>query len=566
MRARDYFLYAVLLASALAGILISGYGMPYTLHPDESYLIKHPFKCIVNYSHMEFVAPMNLYGWLLSAWYVLVYLAGFLFSAWHSLAEFQNLITIEAGSIIFAGRLLSVLLVLIAHYVTYKLLRKLIADRSLLVMVFLLFVFNPVLLTTVYWVKFEAISYFFAVIFLSRFYGYFVDGTTRRVTVYALCIAALSVRIEMLSFFACLLLLDYLKRKKEDLPFFERSLAWSGLAGAGIFTAVTFYPFVLLYQAPAPGAEFMPLTSDKSFEGVIVRGVTAQLSSPAFYKELFSGLVYYGKLSLAALGIIPLLALLPLPRRAVNRNTLFYYRSALYLYIAGFFGVIILFPNRTTHYFLTISLVMLMAAATYLASATRRAKGLALFSLLFVATFVLSFLYAVCFVTDTRLEARNFLLRSSSQNDLLAIETISVNGSNPLISEMPEDLRQKAGLVKKYRLGTGQYYEVRSRLDSSESRPIMDIFSDDYYIGTEGEGKWINTYKREDFLARAPRYYVTNKRLDDPRTAARSDFYAGVLQNYRLVKTFEFKPADMRLAFLVSTEPYYTGMYVYEKK
>lgn len=569
MKNRDYFLPVVLFVSVLIGALAASYGMPYTMHPDESYLVKHPLKCLANFSQFEFVSPMSAYDWLVAAWYGMMFLFGLLSGSWSNFSQFQDLVIMEAGIITLLGRFLSVLLVSAAHYYMYKLLKKVISGRFALRAVFLLLVFNPILLVSAYWVKYEPIGYLSTAVILNYFYRYFAEGTVKRATLYALCIVALSVRIELACFFVAAVIADYIKRGNERKPFFEAALVKAVILGIVVFSLITLYPLHAAYKLLGDGYEAVPLSSDRTFTGVIVAGITKQLLSAVFYKGLLYGLIYYIKLAIVALGLIPVVAMVPIARRLVARSLKNYshFKLVLYLYGLGFLTFIVIFPNRTTHYFLNISFMLIVLFAYALKQVPARLlKPLLVFSLFFSGSLSISFLYTVSSVTDPRLEARKFLLGITNKEDLLAIETISVNGYNPFIEELPGDLRQKAYLVKKHRLGTGRYYEMKARLDSADSRKILDIFSEDYFAGTAGEGIWINAYDIAGFVARAPKYYITTWPIGEYKGEGRREaFYTHVLQRYKLLKAFEFDPADKRLKFLVSTEPYFKSVYVYVK-
>lgn len=210
----DYFFLAIMLFSLVIGIVIIQYGLPYSLHPDEIYLIKHPIKNIFNYAHLEFTSPMSLYGWGLTIWYGMVYCFGWLFHFWGNFGEFQNMIITEHGTITFFGRLYSVLLICVAHYFIYKLIRKITSDKLTKRISFLLFVLNPVLLSSAYWVKFEAAVYLSSCIMLNITYDYFVlnKGNYRKY-IYIISIILLSVRIELVCFLFAILIFDYKKRK-----------------------------------------------------------------------------------------------------------------------------------------------------------------------------------------------------------------------------------------------------------------------------------------------------------------------------------------------------------------
>ena len=388
---------------------------------------------------------------------------------------------------------------------------------------------------------------------------------------YIYCIVSLSVRIELVCFLITLTIFDFLSFRKEGRPFFDRMLLKSFLFGICIFSLLTMYPFYFMSKFTGIATDAMPLASQKTFEKAISIGISNGINSGAFFDSIFTNFSFYFLLALSSLGAIFVIALLFLNRRfrkfikfAGDFKSLFF----IYFHIFFFSSFIILFPYHATHYFLSISLLLLILNAYILLNSQRNRFTILLccFNLIFLLSLSGSFTLNILFQKDTRLAAKEELLKLTNERDLLAIETISMNGYHPLVNECPETLREKSIAVQKTKKGTGLYHQLKSIEDSSGCRNILDVFSEDYYSATEGKGKWINDYDIIQFLQRDPKYYITAFDINASVNSKKVNlFHSTVLSKYILLNTFECTSFDPRLTYLISTEPYFKNIFIYKK-
>jgi len=560
------------LFSFIIGICIITYGLPYSLHPDESYIFKDPIKTIFNYFNLDFSTPMSLYSWCLSAWYGILFIIGKIVGKWHSFEEYKHLIILESGIILFWGRLLSVIILSFSNHIIIKLIKRFNAKESTKILVLLTFVFNPVLLASVYWIKFDITTYFSSCFLLYYFYQFFIERNyTKRKYLYFFCVVFISIRVELICFLVTLIVFDFISSKKEKHSFFDRVLFSSIIKGLIVFCVITLYPLYILNQLKGNVIDPMPLACTKTFEKSISTGIINSIKSGSIFISILSNIYFYFSLAISSLGTILLLAVLFLIKRFrlfLKFEGSFSPFLFIYFHISLFSVFILFFPYHATHYFLSISFLLLALSAIFLLN-SKQNKLRTIFcylNLFFVISLSGAFFAYVMTYKDPRLSAKEYLLKTTTKADLLAIETISMNGYHPLIDECPDVLREKSNAVKKTKKGTGLYTDLKSKQDSLNCRKILDIFTDDYYTGTDGEGKWINNYNITEFIKAAPEFYITTRDLNpDFLSPHVADFYQTVKSKYVISNSFIFNSFDFRLNFLLKTEPYFKNVYIYKK-
>ena len=556
----------LLLLSFIVGLVTINYGLPYSLHPDESYIIKDPLKNILNYSHFEFTNTMSLFNWCLLIWYGLVFLFGLLFHQWLNFTEFKNLIIIESGTIYFYGRLLSVIMITVAHYVIYRLLSKLSNRKHLTAITLIPFIFNPVLLASVYWVKFDVATYLASCILLNLLLEYFVLGNSDiRGKIYYLSIAFISIRIEIICFLVSLLVFDYLRSKSASKPFYDKFFVRSVLAGILLYACITFYPITVLYKTFHSCDGDAVLATEKTFETAIGSGVIAQINSGKFLSIFTDNLKFY--LTLSSLSMLPAFLITLLLLHKFIRNKIGYALESgrtlfLYFYMFLFLVVLLLFPYHATHYFLSIVTIMLLITSVCVLTMTNvGARNLFLgINLAYIVTLSAEFLMAANLKPDTRFLATAYILSKTNIHDLIAVETMSMDGYHPLLNESAKVLRDKSEAVKKIMKGTGLQYELRAKMNIQDSRNILDIFSVNYLNNND----WINDYDLNNFKSKHPEYYATTYDMKTRDANMRvAKFYDYIAANYIQDTTFQLTHFDYRLKFLLSTEPYFKNVYFY---
>lgn len=534
------------------------FGLPHSLHPDETYIYKDPLKILLLYKNGDFSQPYNLVNWLFTCWTGLLYFGGKLIGQWSSFAEFQDMLVLEHGSIILGYRLMSLLASVVSLLVLHDLCCKITENNTLRILFILTFILNPVEILSDSWIKYDPYVFLMLSVLLNYSYSYFfLDRKHLSRELFILSLTSIAVRIEFIAFFAAILTFDiYLSLfgpiKSSTATHLRRTLA-SVLTGIFVYCLLTLTPVTFLYNHLFSSVDKIGVT--RSFEAVIFSRLWDYYKNGTLFNNLAGNFVFYFKTGLYSLGPITLLAALLLFLKLKKGNYLMIFVS--------FTGVVLLlYGYHATHYFLGISVVLLLAACIYIARMNDQRLRLAFAALnfLYISSLSLGFLYNLTREEDPRIASAGYIIHNTKPTDLLAVETLSMNGYAPVIGECREVLLQKSETVAKYGGGTGETYRLKAQLADSNCRKMIDIFSKDYFSKSPFEGTWINPYNAESLAKRAPAYYITTAPFE-PKTK----FYDHVTNNYNLVKEFSCGASDPRLAFLLKSEFYFKPVRIYKK-
>jgi len=547
------------------------FGLPYSLHPDETYIYKDPLKILLLYKDHNFSQSYNLVDWLFAVWTGIVFLFGKLFNQWDSFDTFRDLLVLEDGKIILAYRILSLLASVGALSVLYDLCRKMTASPTLRTLFILTFLFNPIELLSDNWIKYDPYVFLMLSILLNYSYScFFLLKRNKLKTLYILSILAVAVRIEFIVFFISILIVGLFSAYRELPPTDRKDTIKKQLKhvliGVVLYLLATLKPLTYLYANFSSASGNMGVA--KSFEQVIFTRLMEYIRSGAFIDNIANNFVFYFNVCLLSLGPLVIIYLLLVLLRDNRTRYLF-----LFIFLIGL--MILLYGANGTHYFLSLSVVFIFGSCLFITRLKNPRLQLisAIFNLLYMASLSSSFLYTIFTQDDPRLSSLSYIKQNIPSNNLLAIETHSMNGLGPPINECRDVLLKKSEIVAIFGSGTGETYRMRANFSNNDCREILDVFSTDYFAGSNGANLWINTYDSVRFKERAPDYFITTRSVSTagpdgemlPPAPNAVGFYKYIVKNYVLDKAFKCRIADPRLSYLLDGGLYFRPIHIYKK-
>lgn len=554
----------ILLIGLTVKLTMINYGMPYLFHPDEPYIFKDPFKLLYNYKNLTFSGTTNLFFWVIIGWYSLYFIGGLLTGNIGSLEEFQQLLIAEDPSVIVFGRLLSIVMSLAGSYFILQIIRRITGNSILLLLLGLTLIFNPIELISNLWIKFDPAVYLSLSFLLYKSYLYFIEGQKRlRNQIYILCFLALSVRIDLLAFFIAFLSLDfYLYGRTQVKKKYVASLIKPFTIGTILYLLISMLPFFLLYRFGQTHNHEISVAVP--FETAIVTKYS-KLSFGSLIGVLLSNMGFYSyNCILMSLGPL-LLSFILFWKQKKNDTRVFGNMLLLLLTILAI--PLALFSYHAPHYFLPSSLAIILISFLGITALKnmRIQFFLASITLFYFASLSLQIMYQISSCKDTRLQASEYLLESTTKSDLIAIEKYLNAGFFPPIDECKEVLLEKVRATQKYNMGTGETLKfLAGRSDSGKCRSILEISFPKRFAGTEYENKWAIDYSPSLFISKSPDVFIS---MEDYSKATSNDSFAVALwSHYKMVKQFSISFADPRVQPAITMENFFPTFYVYKKK
>jgi hypothetical protein len=541
----------IVFAAAFAlGAFVCSWGAPYIFHPDEIFILKRPFKRVLEYSQFDFSSTYSLYDFLLLCWYGCYFLLGKFLGLWMTFDAYREAIILEDFKIIYCGRLLSCTLAAAGNVVYYAFLRGYFSKPERYLVAAIL-VCNPFLIPSLFWIKYDALMYLlFALIFCSAYRYLIRKETDFRNYTYFLLLAALSARIEVILFALLFLLTDLIQHwhTRKIKNFFNHRLVKFCVAGLVIWMCFTLYPLNVAYKMF--GGNSVGLLESKSYEGVIFSDIVSN----------FSRLTDVGKTFFQYTGVtillgLPLLVLFVLCVKD-EPNTIM---KSLFIAYPVLFTLIISFTRfLSIHYVMAFVPFIFLLGFVKLSSFEGRQKTLWLwFVLAYALTISLPFLIINTTRPDPRMLARDYILTNTFAGDTIAVETISMHGFHPLLNECPAELKAKADYLQSTMHASPESYLLRSRYaeNDHDCRYILDVFDVNYLsVNPSNSNAFINTYDPDHFEQIKPEYFVSSKP---------SERVNQLVINYQLAARFEpFDFVDPRCDLLYANKP---AMTIYKR-
>jgi hypothetical protein len=512
----------VFLLTLLLGLFISLYGRPYIFHPDENFILKRPFKRILEYLQGDFSSTFSLFDFVVLCWYGLYFAVGKLFSLWDSFGGFRDAIVLEKFHIIYWGRVLSSIFVAAGNACYFHLLKDYFSKRHQLLIVLIL-VFNPFLIPSFFWLKYDAFMFlFFAMGFTCAFRYVNLGESKYRAYTYFILLLALSARIEAILFLLIFSFFDLLHhvRGKQLSCFFNKRFLLVCVLGATLWMCFTIYPIHIWYRFF--GTSSAGLLESKTYEGVILTDVARNLLS--LERVAATLWKYISMILLLALPMCILYLRYLVQESDITRKLLYGLYPFLFLITIAFTDFV------AVHYVMPfIPLVFLLALIKVSSFKPNWATAWLWISALYVLTISVPFLIVSSLTTDTRVLARDYVLKNTTPMDTIAVETISMNGFHPLIDECPSELIEKAAHVESALKLSGDSYRLRSKnqLPNTDCRYILDLFEVNYLsVDPAQSNQFINTFDETHFRKMKPKLLISSKKSEKTLRTAGSYVFA----------------------------------------
>lgn len=559
---RTNIIIAILLLAALViKLSMVAYGLPYLFHPDEPYIFKDPFKILFKYTKLDFSSSTNLLFWAVTAWYALFFAGGLLTGHIKGLAEFQDLLAGEDASIILYGRLLSILLSLGGTWFILQIIKRHAKDGALFLLLGLTLILNPIELLSNLWIKFDPAVYFFACLLLNHAYRYFTGNEHHlRNRIYILSFIGLSLRVDLIAFMAAFVLLDFRRHRYGSAREFARARLRPSAIGMLAYLAITMLPFTLLLGSRLAASGDVGVT--QPFESAIVSKYVQNFSLVTLLKIMFNNIGFY--LVTCTLLTFGPLVFIPLFKEASD-DAFSDYRKMILGFLAVLFIPLMFFGYFAPHYFSISALALLVLNFLFIAAIKNRKwrLGIAVFNLVFAGSISVQLILAISSRTDTRLEARAYILETTTKSDLIAIEKYLNEGFFPPVDECPEVLAEKIQAIKKYGMGTGETFRLKmQRMDTSACRNILEISAPKRFAGTAYEDRWAIDYDARLLLEKQPDFIISQVNYHKEKPG---DFSSAIRFNYSIKEIFDANFNDARLQGLIAEENYFPPFYIYER-
>lgn len=470
----------LLLISAIERCLYCTYGLPYSVHVDESLIIKDPLKILIAYKNLDFHLTYNLYDYLLLFWHGIIFLLGRIAGIWHSTLEYENMVAVNSPVILFSFRLLNVLLSTAGDYFLIRFVyKKLNTPASIKLLSSCLILLNPIVLNSANFVKFDAFCYLFYVLSIYLGYLYFVERKPEyRNKLYLVLFLGISIRIEMLSFLLGYFMYDFFVIHKHNLKlFFSKLFIKELLLNTGLYLLITLYPVAVIYNL-----FFIPkinYSHTQTFEAVIFSHIRW---------TSIAGYMYYVKVALMLLGPV---VILPFFIKLFQKNNAI---SFLIPVLAIDTGVLALDYVKDIWYFLLPSIIIIFIFIKYIENL--RNKKIALELLVLVFLYFLS--YSGELLHHLMQYNANNVARQVTLDNTLPNDTILIVGACDLrIPQSAQILGEQITALKQTGGSTG--YGLINMLKDAERHPstARSLFyrdSDYFWTGTKYYEKWLTGY------------------------------------------------------------------------
>ncbi|MCP4521830.1 MAG: hypothetical protein GY827_09115 [Cytophagales bacterium] len=364
-----------------------------------------------------------------------------------------------------------------------------------------------------------------------------------RTLIYFLCFITLSVRIEIVLFIIIFSIYDFVSLRKIGQVFFTPSLFKILGIGIFIYSVFTLHPISFIYnKLDLQGSN---LLANKSYDGAISTRLLNNILNNPF--GTLPTLAYYLKAIILLIGPFFLYFFFQGIIKNFSKSVVFI------LHILGFLSIITIFNHKSVHYILNFVLLFLLIPFFQLAQKENKFQTRIFFiQLIYTLTISIPFLIINDIKKDPRFEARDYVIQNTSQQDLVAIETISMHGYHPLIEEEPTVFKKKAELYESINNTPNVGYRLRSESNNQHKnhRRILDVFSTNYLSKNINESNdFINTFDTLHLFQKSPKYFITYRNNN-------SKFYQYIKKHYTLEKEFTpYSFMDIRCNLLYSYKP-----------
>lgn len=518
------------------------FGLPYTTHADETTILRDPLKLLLSYSHGDFSMSTNLYNWVILGWLFLVFITGLIFGRWSNLDGFQEYLIAEPSYSLLDGRILSLCFGVIAAWFLIRLICKITTDYRWRWLLSVMVLFNPIEVNAVNWIKFDAPAYLAYVLLIYWGYGYFIEQRgVSKTFFYVISFIAASVRIEVVAYLMGFLMYDFFIFSSHQ-PFRSRFVGFIKpiAIGIAVYSIITLLPLTFIYKLLHQDATSY-LATTPTFEDAILSKMPgfSYLGQALLYSD------YYIKCLLVLMG--PMLLYFFFRHMAKLRVSFLLFPFIITVL------VLLVFPIKSVHYLLNVSLLICVGSAIFLAQSPSRVNFF--FTVLSVAwtfSFCLSQAYVFQTVKDVRLEVRDYLFSHTQPSDLIYVE-----GSFSQIYDKRDRYRLKVDAA--HAIGsTGLSNEyLANHLDDRFTRRILEVTDWEYFANTPYVNTFGNNYDTARLLQDMPLYYVLVTHISEDRQFVRKDkfkaflpFYNIVKQNYHIEREFSYPQFDPRLRYV----------------
>lgn len=545
---------------ALIKLSLVSFGLPNVFHPDEIYILKDPFKILFNYSNGNFDSPFNIIYCIQIIWFVFVYVLGVVFDWWVNISEFKASLIAEDQIFFISGRLLSLLISLMASVVSIKLVRQITSIRSKQYLLGLTILLNPFEIVSNMWIKYDPFVYLFIMLIVYHQYLYFVKGFAKsKRWSYLLIIIGASVRIDLLVMLMPLLLFEVKPLGFSSLIKYISLNIRLLLTCLVIYMLITLAPLVYFFNAISAASENSIAIVDPFWKVILNKVFSDDNLNTGFFSRVGANLKFY-LIYCLFLGLGPLFFILLIKSFTRYKKYIFLITPFI-VYVL----VLLVFPSAHMHYFLVSSvLIIVLSFVTILDLLPVRFQfSFLLFNLLYLSSFTFSFLYSLHTERDTRLSSKEYILRNTDPTVLIGIEGFLNPGLFPPIDEYASVLIEKAKVTRALNLGTGLSLDAKAQsVSDEESRNIICLSTVNPWKEIGVQNRWSCLISDTSCVQNAGISLIVscqNYRMNDD-----SNFSVYINNNYRVIKIFEPHLFDIRVDKLVRTEAFFLPFYLYE--
>lgn len=542
----DPFIIILFVLSICIGLFISLTGKPYVLHPDEIFILKRPFKRVLEYVQMDFSSQFSLYDLCLLIWFSIYFVIGKIIGLFSSFTDFKEQIILEKFHIIYWGRMLSVIFIALANTSLFLFIKNLFSNIYLQILCLFIILFNPVLIPSVFWLKYDALIFLLMSILMPLCLKYIYHKEYKyRNYIYFLLFVTLSVRIEIILFMVIFTIYDIYLHKVNKNVFFEISFIKIIGLGIVIYSLLTLHPISFLFNKLDIQTTNKNLLTSHGYNSSISNRIMAQIKHN--FLATFPTFFYYLKVIFLLVGPVFVFLFIKKVYNNFQENIIFI------IYILGFITIITLFNHQTVHYTLSFISLFLLIPLIEISTKSQKTQSIILvFQVLYVSTITLPFIINNSSHIDPRFSSKQYLLENTTSEDLIAIETISMHGHYPVIEETSHRITQKSDIYQQNfkQENIGLSIKKKEKKDTANCRKILDVFTTNYLSqNIQSSNDFINTFDTLHLLKKEPKYFVSYRLGKEP-------FHQFLFRNYTLVKTFEpYKFMDVRCNLLYTYKP-----------
>lgn len=458
---------------------LSLFGKPFHFHTDEGALLKRPLKLLLLYKNGDFSSSISVYVWIQNIWYGITFLIGKFCNLWPDFQAFKNSILLEKWEILFFFRILSIIITMLGHLVLIKLLRKLTKNNLYFLLISTVVLFNPIMLLSTFWVKYEAISYLTFSLISYYSFKYFILKDPSKTKLYFILFLSFAVRIELSIFVFFILYFDFKIYHKNIIDYFYKNLKIIS-KGCVLFLITSLYPLVLYTKLF--GTHEKNIGRFSNYGEAIYNKVMA-FQDISIYSN---ALLYYSSLTVVI--FFPLLIVIIKNFKSLKKYNFLIYPSVL------FFIILILVGNNIgTHYFLLISVVItILYVNLLLLNSKKIIIIMSTISFIYFLTLNFELIYYVNHSTDSRILSKNYIVDNIKTNSKILLEDYGNNGYSPPLNECTSRSAEKYKAIIEIGGGTGAVAKLKSEMaKSNPCYQIVDLFSKDYLKGSSIENKYI---------------------------------------------------------------------------